>query len=107
YLAFGRGNFAEVDPDGSGEPAIKGDGSYVDKSTNVDVGARTIGQLEVGGGGSGIIAHPFQRLLKINTDTFEYIQLKLVPVALGWFDIDQITHRDIRNKAQRVPKKYR
>lgn len=86
---------------------IVGSGSYVDTSQSVNIGATTLGQEEVGGGGDGLIAHNYIRELEIKQGKFDEIKLKFEAQDIGWADISYIQFKDVRLKERRVPNRYR
>lgn len=88
---------------------IEGDGTYVDRSQSVNVGAVTIGRSEVGGGGSegAIPAYNYMRVFSFRSDKFERIKLKFEATAIGYASVTTIRFLDVRSKGKKVPRKYR
>jgi hypothetical protein len=106
YVSIDSGAFVEI-LDTNGDPFIKGDGSYVDKSQSIDVGSYTLGRGEVGGGGDGLVAYHYMRELKINQEKFYQIKLKFEAYGIGYVSITQYQLRDVRGKWQKLPVRYR
>lgn len=108
YLSYDEGPFVEVGVDATHDYAIEGSGSYVDRSQSVAVGALTVGSSELGGGGSDgdVVAYHFRRSIRIASDIFEYVQIKIEGVGIGWLSVNEITFKDIRPKGSRIATKY-
>jgi len=98
YASYDKGAFVEID-------TIDGAGSYVDGGQSIAIGATVLGKKEIGGG-STISAYNYWKLIKLNSDKFKTIKIKIIPQGLGWFDVSEITFHDIRKKQQKLPKKY-
>lgn len=106
FLSIDHGSFVEI-LDENGGPFISGNGSYVDKSQNVDVGAYTLGRGEVGGGGDGISAYHYMRELKINQERFYNIKPRFKAGKIGYASVSQFQWKDVRGKWQKLPTRYR
>lgn len=106
YTSRDNGPFAEL-TDLAGNAAIRGDGTYIDRTNSINVGSNTVGSSEVGGGGDGAVAYHYERLLKLRVDKFENIKLKFVATGLGYHSITEYNWWDVRMKHQRNPQKYR
>lgn len=89
-LAYDSGAFSEV-------YTVLGTGSYVDSGVNTDIGSPTIGSKVIGSGGAST-AHPFEIDFPVNSDKFEYVQIKVEALGIGYLQIDSIKFRDIRDK---------
>ena len=89
---------------------IEGDGDYVDSGQRVSIGARTLGEFEVGGGGSNPEenASPYLRRIKIRSliDKFERVKVKYVATGIGYASISEQEFHDISLHGQRIPNKY-
>ena len=81
---------------------IEGDESYVDHGINTSIGSYTIGSKSIGGGGEAT-AHPFQLDFPIHTDKFQYIQVKVEALDIGYVEVDSILFKDIRSKGRKSP----
>lgn len=99
-IAIDRGNFTEVG-------SIRGDGTYVDLSQRVVVGAVTVGEMEVGGGSDGIEAHNYMREFKLNIEKFRQVKLRFEALGLGYASVSMVEMKDIRQKWNKLPEKYR
>lgn len=87
---------------------IEGDGSYVDSGVNVTIGANMVGSQEIGGGGSGVNAHPFRYEFNISQITrYEYCKIKLEAMGIGYLSITEFGLKDNRYKGKHLPAKYR
>lgn len=108
YLSLDNGAFVEYKNSGDTH-AIEGTGDYVDAGQSISVGSPTIGTTELGGGSAAadVIAHPYYRTIKINTDKFEKVAYKIVPQGIGYMSLSMLKYKDIRVKAQKIPLKYR
>jgi hypothetical protein len=115
-LSFDNGPFVEIgsEDDTSVTPAlhtyaIEGDGSYVDHSQRVSVGAPTIGSTEVGGGSPSTqrVAYPYEREFKITTDRYEQVMVRFEAVGIGYASVSLYDFPDIRDKGKKPPTKYR
>lgn len=89
-LSYDNGAFTKIF-------TIEGTGSYVDAGINTDIGAPTIGTKVIGGGG-GSTAHPFEVDFPVNSDRFEFVQLKFEAKGIGFVQIGTTKFRDIRDK---------
>ncbi|QGH73115.1 MAG: stabilization protein [Podoviridae sp. ctviO18] len=101
-----------IDYDGSGYAllgTIEGDGSYVDKSQSVNVGALTMGRGEIGGGGGdgAIPAWHYKREFHLDSSSYERIKVKYEAIQIGWASVSGETYKDIRRKGNRMASKYR
>lgn len=108
-LSVDRGSFVEIrSPDDvtNDVHAIEGNGSYVDRTQSVNVGAFTLGRGEVGGGGTGLTAYHYRRAFRIFVGKFEYVKFRVEALALGYFSLSEFTFRDVRVKSQKPPRKY-
>jgi hypothetical protein len=101
-MSYDGGNFASIG-------TIRGDGSYVDTSQSIDVGAMTIGRAEVGGGGGdgAIPAHNYMREFKLRSDKFERCRIKFVANNIGYASVSTIRFKDVRLKGDKIPSRYR
>lgn len=86
--------------------SIDGTGNYVDKTQSIAVGAVTLGKKIVGGGSDGITAYNYWKEIKYSSDKFYRIKLKFVPTGVGWFDVSSYNFSDIRQKQEKLPRKY-
>jgi hypothetical protein len=98
YASYDNGGFTEI-----GE--IRGDADYVDGGQAVSIGAVTLGKKEIGGG-SVIEAYRYWKIIKVNSDKFNTIKIKIVPEGIGWFDFSSILLHDLRLKQQKLVQKY-
>ena len=101
-LSFDRGAFVEAG-------TIEGDGTYVDKTQSVTIGALTLGRGEIGGGGldGDITAYNYVRTIDVRSDRFNEIKIRFETTLLGWASVSGIFYRDLRLLEQKVPAKYR
>lgn len=100
YVSIDRGSYTLVG-------TISGDGSYVDTAQGVSVGRLTIGSGEVGGGGDDILAYNYMREFSLAIDKFQLIKLKFVSTALGYASVSTVEMKDIREKYNKLPLRYR
>jgi len=110
-LSYDSGPFVEIggsDSGGAHTYAVQGNGSYVDRSQAVYVGALTIGRGEAGGGGTAgdIPAFHFRTEVGVASDIFEYVRVKFEAVAIGFCRINSYKFKDIRYKGRRIAYKY-
>lgn len=99
YIALDGGAFSLIG-------TILGTGSYVDTSQSIDIGAPTLGSHMIGGGSVSSIFH-YERQFAINTDKFEFAQIKYVATKIGYVSVRTHKYWDVRNKGKKVPVKYR
>jgi len=88
---------------------VEGDGSYVDRTQSVNVGAVTIGRTEVGGGGGdgAIPAYHYQREFRLDSDRFERVKVKYRATQIGYASVTREVYKDIRAKGNKLASKYR
>lgn len=98
---------AAYDEDGAHTYAIQGNGSYVDPTQSVAVGAVTLGRSELGGGSAGAVAYNFARLISLRVDKFERVKLRFEAVDVGFASISTHKWWDVRFKGVKIPRKYR
>lgn len=80
---------------------ILGTGPYVNSSAPVGVGSNTLGSTTIGSG--EISALPFEIQFPVMTDYFEYIQIQIQALGIGWAQINKFGFRDIRHKNLKTP----
>lgn len=85
---------------------VSGQGSYVDKSQHIVVGSYTEGSKELGGGGSGIEASPYEYEFRVNTPIFEALRVRFTATDVGYVSISEYAAKDIRFKGRRVQPQY-
>jgi len=95
-----RGEFVDIG-------IIEGNGTYVDSTQRVIVGAQTVGDGTIGGNSTGIEAYNYMREFSMPTGNFEKIKLRFEATKLGFASISTIIHKDIREKWARISNKYR
>lgn len=108
FVEIGAGDVSALFP--TGEPAIYGGGSYVDRTQRVDVGSQTLGRGEVGGGSvlnDGVEAYHYKREFSLGQDRFERIKIRIVAQGIGYASLSLYQWKDIRHKSNKVPAKYR
>ena len=96
YFSFDSGNFVKL-------CTVVGNASYVNLGNPVDVGSSTVGSNVIGGGGSGLVAYPFEVEFTIASDNYEYVQFMLEANNIGYVSIDEFTFKDNRLKSRKVP----
>lgn len=108
-LSLDNGPFVEIKhpDDADTEYAIEGDGAYIDQTQRVSVGAAVLGRSELGGGGDGVQAYNYQRIIPLRLDKFEVIKIRYEAVGVGYVSVSTQTYWDIRYKGTKVPSKYR
>lgn len=99
WLSYDNGEFVKV-------KTLNGQGSYVDHTQKVDVGSNTLGSKEVGGGGTGIEASPYNYEFRVNTPKFEKIRVKFIATKVGYLSISKFGFKDIRRKGKYLPSQY-
>ena len=88
---------------------ILGNGPYVG-TTPVGIGTYTIGSNPdiIGGGGSGNpgsigqIAYPYEVVIPVMTDKFEYISHQVKALDVGYVRVSRVEYMDIRWKRKRL-----
>lgn len=100
YVSFDSGDYVLVG-------TIDGRGTYVDQGQSQDLGAPVLGSRTIGGGASGgNTAYHYERLFNINTDRFEYAQVKYVARKIGYVSIQNQKWWDVRYMGRKSPVKY-
>lgn len=94
-FSFDSGNFTKFF-------TVQGNGSYVNLGNPVTVGSSVAGLNVVGGGGSTVIAYPFEVEFVVNGDVFEYVQPQFSANNIGFVQIDEFVFKDVRMKSRRV-----
>ncbi len=87
---------------------VKGNGSYVNSSLSIAVGARTIGSTVVGDGDT-VFASPFWVEFPVNTPYFQYVRVKFEADFIeepgetvgGYIQINSYDFEDIRIKSNK------
>ena len=100
FISYDNGAYTSIG-------TINGNGTYVDQSQSVAVGALTLGRGEIGGGGGSITAYNYERELRLRSDKFERCKLKFVANEIGYASVSTIVFKDIRTKGSKIPTKYR
>lgn len=100
YLAADDGAFVKVG-------SINGRGDYVDKGQSVAIGGTILGEKLIGGNISQPLAYHYEFLMRVNTDKFEYSQIKFQATGIGYVSVRNYRHWDWRFKGKKVPKRYR
>jgi len=102
YISYDSGAFAPLG-------TIAGNGTYVDKSQSVNVGAITVGRTEIGGGGTqgSIPAYHYMREFRIDSDKFERAKIKYEALAIGYASVSTERYKDIRSKGNKIAERYR
>lgn len=100
YLAYDRGSFVEVG-------TISGSGGYVDTGSSISVGSVTVGSSEVGGGGDGVEAYNYVREIRVKTDKFDDVQVKIKATDVGYASVSGIKFWDLKTYGYKVASKYR
>lgn len=93
-LSFDGGEYVDVF-------ILEGDGSYVDTTRSIDVGSYTTGS-KVAGGGSTVLANPFQVEFTVQSPRFEYVQFRLQATGGGYIQLNEYKYKSIRYKGMRV-----
>lgn len=89
---------------------VLGNGSYVDKGSNISIGQNTVGLNQVGGGGlqnSIITSNHYEIPIKISLGRFQQIQLQFITIGIGYVSISTFLYYDVWEKADKMPLKYR
>lgn len=107
FLSLDGGAFVEIGQDSDGNPAIQGDGAYVDRGQAIDVGRVTLGRSEVGGGSGGVEAYHYKKEISLQLDKFEKAMVRFEAVELGYVSVSSYKFWDVRKKQQKLPAKYR
>ena len=94
-FSFDSGNFTVFE-------TIYGNGSYVNLGNPVTVGSSVAGLNVIGGGGSSVIAYPFEIEFTVSGDVFEYVQPQFQAIGLGFVEIDEFIFKDVRYKSRRI-----
>lgn len=85
---------------------ISGQGTYVDHTQRITIGANTLGSKEIGGGGGTIQASPYRREFRVNTPRYQKIRVKFVATQVGYVSVSQYGFKDIRGKGKTLPPQY-
>lgn len=103
YISTDRGDY------GNAVGSISGSGDYVDTGQSIAVGALTLGRAEIGGGGTegDIPAYNYIKEIRLRLDKYEFKKIKFVATGIGYASISGIRYRDIRNKGQKLTRRYR
>lgn len=99
FFSYDNGAFVEVG-------TIEGNASYVDQGQNIGVGANTLGSNELGGGGDGIEASPYNREFRVNTPKYEKLRVKFEATQVGFVSVSQFGFKDVRKKGRGLPPQY-
>lgn len=77
---------------------VAGNGSYVNKSIQVEIGGTQIGSSVIGSGaGGGTVANPFEIDIPVFTDNFEYISTQFKALNIGYAEVDKLSYKGVRN----------
>lgn len=104
------GAFVEVggeDTDDGHVYAIQGDGSYVDRSDRIAIGPSTLGKNELGGGGDGVEAYNYDRLIPLGVGKAANLRVRIEAMDVGWASWSQADWYDVRSKGERIPRRHR
>ncbi len=85
---------------------INGSGSYVDNNASQAIGKR-IGDSQIGGDDSTVVAYPFFTEIKVNTPYFRTRTIKLVAKGIGYVDVQFLSDWDIIVGVERLPARFR
>lgn len=109
YAKYDDGNYQLLVDEKHPEGAIDGRAAYVEKGRAVTIGSRTVGRLEVGGGGDGVTAYHYFTEFNINTTKFRRVKIKLrvTDENIGYASCSMYEFFDIRLKRFKLPSKYR
>lgn len=100
WLSFDNDEYEYVE-------TVDGDGPYVNESEQIEVGSHMLGDQMIGGDNTTTIANLFLREMRVKAPKFQKVQIKLVPIGLGYLDIRKLKFSDIRHKGHKIPSKYR
>lgn len=83
---------------------IQGNGTYVNRSIQVEIGGETLGSSVIGSGegGGSVYANPFEIDIPVHTDLFEYISTQLNALNVGFAQIDSLSYKDVRWKQRSI-----
>ena len=109
YVAYDNDSYGLLIDDDHTDGAISGDGSYVDTSASVAVGAPTLGRAEAGGGGDGISAYNYKTEFKLNSPKFERVKVKfrIASTNTGYASVSMYEYFSILKKRNKIVSKYR
>lgn len=85
---------------------ISGQGSYVDRTQRTVVGPHTLGKNELGGGGTGIEAYPYEKEFRVTTPRFEGYRVRYIAKKIGYLSITEYAAKDVRRKGRRILPQY-
>lgn len=109
-LSFDLAPFVEVggeDVDGVHVYAIEGTGDYVDRTQQVYIGGPVMGSTVLGDGTEAEIeAYHFRRVIRVASDLFEYLRVRVSGQNVGWLSVNSFEFQDIRYKGRRVARRY-
>jgi hypothetical protein len=99
YASYDRGDFILID-------TISGNGSYVDKGTEIEIGKNTIGEKQIGTG-DVIYANHYKKESKINSGRFREVQFKFKATGLGYVSVTAFGVPDLRYKSSKELSRYK
>jgi hypothetical protein len=100
YISVDRGPFVLVG-------TISGKGFYVDAGSPVQVGQKVVGQTQVGSGNGPITSNHYETNIDLKLDKFQNRQIKFLTTGIGYASVSMHTDFDIRQKQEKLPRKYR
>lgn len=95
FFSFDSGAFVNL-------CTVLGNASYVNLGQPITIGSSTLGLNVVGGGGSTIVAYPFEVEFTIPSDIYEYVQVMFQAGGLGFAQIDEFVFKDNRYKGRKI-----
>ena len=99
-----------IDCDGTGKQlvgTIRGDGDYVDYNSPLSVGVNMIGDSQIGGSDTDVIAYPYFTELKVKLPKFRVRTIELRAKGIGYLDVQMLSDWDILTFEQRLPTRFR
>lgn len=86
---------------------VLGTGDYVDTDTAANIGSTAVGSTEIGGGTSGIDAYRYVRELRVRSERFDKVKLRIEALDAGYASVTEINFYDIKTYGQKNLLRYR
>jgi len=88
-LSYDDSDFTEVG-------TIVGSGDYVSTESTGSIASPQVGEMEIGGGSSGIEAFDYIKEIKINSQKFDKVKIRFEATEVGYASVSEINYYDIK-----------